>query len=98
LPDFIKISRLVAEIWQFNGFQNVNRPPSWIFEFLIFLTVGAVKTPILYNYTKFCRDRSNRCGDIAFFVIFKMAAAAMLDFQKNRNFNDLSTVSRDGAT
>ena len=32
--------------------------------------------------TKFYKDRSNRYGDIAIFVIFKMAAAAILDFQK----------------
>jgi len=32
--------------------------------------------------TKFCKDRSNRCGDIAIFVIFKMATAAILNFQK----------------
>ena len=47
-----------------------------------FLTVGAVKRPILHQRTKFRNDRSNRCGDIAIFVIFKMAAAAMLNFQK----------------
>jgi len=46
------------------------------------LTAGAVKRPILHQHTKFRKDRSNRCGDIAFFVIFKMAAAAMLNFQK----------------
>jgi len=40
-----------------------------------------VKKPILHQHTKFRKDRSNRCGDIAIFVIFKMAAAAMLDFQ-----------------
>jgi len=34
------------------------------------------------HHTKFRKDRSNRCGDIAIFVIFKTAAAAMLDFQK----------------
>jgi len=38
--------------------------------------------PILHQLTKFCKDRSNRCGDIDIFVIFKMAAAAMLNFQK----------------
>ena len=48
---------------------------------LNFLTVSVVKTPILHQHTKFRKDRSNRCGDIAIFVIFKMAAAAMLDFQ-----------------
>ena len=47
-----------------------------------FLTVGEDKRPILYQCTKFRKDRSNRCGDIAIFVIFKMAAAAILDFQK----------------
>ena len=47
-----------------------------------FLTVVAVKNPILHHRTKFRKDRSNRCGDIAIFVIFKMAAAAILDFQK----------------
>jgi len=41
-----------------------------------------VKNPFLHQRTKFCKDWSNRCGDIAIFVIFKMAAAAILDFQK----------------
>jgi len=36
----------------------------------------------LHQLTKFRKDQSNRCGDIAIFVIFKMAAAAILDFQK----------------
>ena len=35
---------------------------------------------ILHQRTKFRKDRSNRCGDIAIFVIFKMAAAAILNF------------------
>jgi len=47
-----------------------------------FLMVGALKRPILHQRTKFRKDRSNRCGDIAFFVIFKMADAAILNFQK----------------
>jgi len=47
-----------------------------------FLTVGAVKRPILHQRTRFCKDRSNRYGDIAIFVIFKMAAAAILNSQK----------------
>ena len=47
-----------------------------------FLTVGAVKRPILHQHTKFRKDRSNRYRDIAIFVIFKMAAAAILNFQK----------------
>ena len=42
-----------------------------------FLTVAAVERPILHQHTKFRKDRSNRYGDIAIFVIFKMAAAAI---------------------
>ena len=57
------------------------RPPSSIWKFN-FLTVGAVKRPILHQRTKFRKDRSNRCGDIAIFLIFNMAAAAILNFQK----------------
>jgi len=49
---------------------------------LKFLTVEAVMRPILHQRTKFRKDRSNRCGDIPIFVIFKMAAAAILNFQK----------------
>jgi len=48
-----------------------------------FLTVGAVNRPILHQSTKIRKDRSNRCGYIAIFVIFNMAAAAILNFQKN---------------
>jgi len=47
-----------------------------------FLTVGALKRPILHQRTEFRKDRWNRYGDIAIFVIFKMAAAAILNFQK----------------
>jgi len=47
-----------------------------------FLMVGAVKRPILHQRTKFRKGRSNRYGDIVIFVIFKMAAAAILNFQK----------------
>ena len=61
-----------------------------IFEF--FLTAGAVKKPILHQHTKFRKDRSNRCGDIAVFVIFKMVAAAILNFQKIQNFDGRSAV------
>jgi len=56
--------------------------PSWICEIRIFLTAGAVKRPILHQRTKFRNDRSNRCGDIAIFVIFNIASAAIMNFQK----------------
>ena len=82
MPNFIKIGQTVAEIWRFNGFQNGGRPPSWICEIQIFLTVGAFKRPILHQRTKFRKNQSNRGGYIAIFVIFNMAAAAILNFQK----------------
>ena len=41
-----------------------------------------MKRPILHQRTKFRKDWSNHYGDIAIFVIFKMAAAAILDFRK----------------
>jgi len=53
--------------------------------FLIFnfFNSRAVKRPILHHNTKCRKDRSNRCRNIAIFVIFlKMVAAAILDFQK----------------
>ena len=49
------------------------------FEFLI---VRAVKGHILHQHTKFYKDRSNRYGDIAIFVIFQDGTAAVLDFQQ----------------
>ena len=47
-----------------------------------FLMVEAVKGHILHQHTIFHKDRSNRCGDIAIFVIFQMVAGAILNFQK----------------
>jgi len=38
--------------------------------------------PNLHQYTKFRKDRSMCFGDIAIFVIFKMTAAAILNFQQ----------------
>jgi len=36
----------------------------------------------MHQRTKFRKDRSNHYGDVATFVIFQMAAAAILNFQK----------------
>ena len=47
-----------------------------------FLMVSVVRRPILHYSTKFSKDWSSRCKNIAIFVIFKMAAAAILNFQK----------------
>jgi len=52
-----------------------------------FLTVRAVKRPILHQCTKFRKDRSNRCGDIGIFVIFQDGGCRHLGFSKVQNFN-----------
>jgi len=46
---------------------------------------------ILHHCTKLRKDWPNHFEDIAIFVIFKMAAAAVLDFQKFENFNGQSS-------
>ena len=43
--------------------------------------------------TKFREDRSNRCGEIADFRFFKMAAA-ILDFEKKFKFLTVGTLKR----
>jgi len=86
LPDLIKIVQKVAEIWRFNGFQNGGRQPSLICEIQMFNGQSSQETNFA-SATKFRKDRSNHYGDIAIFVVFKMAAAAIFDFPKIRNFN-----------
>jgi len=82
VPSFTKIGQTVAEIWQFNGFQNGGHPPSWFCEIQTFLTVGEVKRTILHQHTKFRKDQSNRCGDIAIFVSFQDGGRRHLGFQQ----------------
>jgi len=41
------------------------------------------------HHSKFCADRSNRCGDMAVFQFFKMAAVRHLGFLDVGNFNCL---------
>ena len=50
------------------------------------------KRPILHQRTKFRKDRSNRCRDIAIFVIFQDSGHRHLGFLKIRNFNSTSAV------
>jgi len=61
-------------------------------KFGFFLAVGEVKRPILHQLTKFRKDRPNRCGDIAIFVIFQDGGRRHLGFSKIRNFNSRSAV------
>ena len=57
-----------------------------------FFNSRAVKRPILHQRTKFRKDRSNRFGDIAIFVIFQDGGRRHFGFSKIRNFNGPSTV------
>ena len=57
-----------------------------------FLTVGAVSGAILHQCTKFRKDWSNRCGDVAIFVIFQDGGRRHLCFSKIGNFNGRSAV------
>jgi len=50
-----------------------------------FCNGGAVKRPILHQRTKFRKDRSNRCGDIAILVIFQDGGRRHLGFSKIQN-------------
>ena len=54
--------------------------------------VGAVKGHILHQRTKFHKDRSNRYGDIAIFVIFQDGGRRHFGFSKIWNFKDSSAV------
>ena len=57
-----------------------------------FFNGRAVKGPILHQLSKFRIDWSNRCGDIAIFVIFQDSGSRHLGFSKIRNFNGTSAV------
>jgi len=60
--------------------------------------VGAVKGHILHQRTKFHKDRSNRNGDIANFVIFQDGGRRHFGFSKIRSFNGRSAVRGKYAT
>jgi len=53
----------------------------WDFRNLEFLTIGRVTSVVLPNHAKLRRNSFNRDRDMVIFRFFKMAAAAILDFQ-----------------
>jgi len=57
-----------------------------------FFNSRAVKGPILHQLSKFRKDRSNHCGDIAILVIFQDSDHRHLGFSKIQNFNGTSAV------
>jgi len=83
MSDFIEIGQTVAEIWQFNGFQNGAVRHHGFVKFK-FLTVEKVKSPFFINAPNFVKkNRSTRCGDNAIFVIFKDGGRQHFEFLKS---------------
>ena len=80
MPNFVKIGQSVAKILRFFDFLRWRPPPSWIVQFAKKLLANGVQSAQTHHCTKFQQNRSFRCGDIAISQIFKMAAAAILDF------------------
>jgi len=71
LPNFIDIDYTVAEISQFDGFQNCRRLPPWILFFILkVLTVNEIKRPVLHHHAKLNGHRSIGCKDNCDFSIF----------------------------
>ena len=87
VPNFIKIGRFLTEIWRFNYFQNGGRPPSWILK-MQFLSCSPHRHTVLLSHTKFRWNRTICRWVMARKSIFKMAAAAILNF---KNFTFLVT-------
>ena len=60
--------------FQDGGRRHLGFSKSWI------LFADGILRAQTHHYIKFCQNRSFLCGDIAIFRIFKMAAAAILNF------------------
>jgi len=71
VPNFIKIGQTFAIYGN-----------SVVFIMAAVRHLGFLKFKLFNGRTKFRTDRSNHRGDTAIFVIFRMVAAAILDFQK----------------
>jgi len=80
MPNIVKICQLVAKTFRF--FRLFNMAVAAILDYRIrkILLADGVWKVHTHRCTKFSQIRSFRCGDIAIFQIFKMAAAAILDF------------------
>jgi len=84
MPNLVQIRETAAEIWRFFDFSQW-RPPH--LEFLIFLNFNGLHTQegetasLCQILLKLVKPRMRYCD---FSIFFKMAAAAVLDFE---NFN-----------
>jgi len=62
VPNFAKIGGTVPEIWPIFDFQDVGRPPSWIFKKLKILTSG----PVRFNFRPNCKQRLKTNQEVMF--------------------------------
>jgi len=80
MPNFVKIGQSVAKILRFFSiFQDGGRCHLESLNLQNFIGEG-VRMGNMHHCTKFRQNRVFCCRDIAIFQIFKMAAAAILDF------------------
>jgi len=82
IPNFIKIGRFFTDIWRFNDFQNGGRPPPWILNICRFCHLALVDMPVLLPRAKCRWNQTINRRVMAKKAIFKMAAAAILNFKK----------------
>jgi len=79
VPHVIKIGQFLTEIWRFNDFQNGGRPPSRILKICSFCHVALADIPFCFLMQNL---RTIGRWVMAKKAIFKMAAAAILNFKK----------------
>jgi len=79
VPNFVEIAQTTEEICQFSISQDSGHRHLGFWQLRIF-NGRAVRRVELHHRTKFRENRLNRGRDMAFFVFFKMAVAAILDF------------------
>ena len=80
MPNFVQLGRTVAGYGRFRFFKMA------AVHHLGFSKVGNFNCPYpvgakMRHHTKFCADRSNRCGDMAVFNFSRQRPSAILDFQ-----------------
>jgi len=71
-----------AELWRFMCFQNGGRPPSWIFAEVKFWLISVSGTSVLVSEPNFVRICAIAAELQPFEWIYKIAAAAILDFSE----------------
>jgi len=81
MPDFVKIGQSVVKILRFFfDFSRWRPPPCWIFEIVNFYLLLVSAGPRRISVANFVKIGHSVAEILHFFRIFKMAAAAILDF------------------